>query len=909
MMNRISIPMLLVLIGGAAFVTAPADGQTTWYVDDDAPNDPAPGDPTISDPDEDGSAGHPFDAIQEGIDVAVNGDEVVVADGVYAGLGNKDLDFGGRIIVVRSQDGPNNCVIDCEAAGRGFYFDGGAPADAVVDGFTIINGDVTLGGGVYCQGNSSPTIANCTVSGHVAYVGAGVYCHNHCSPTIINCVISDNAVSGGGGGVCCRNFSNPTLVNCTITDNTADGHGGGIYCVDKSCPTITNCTVSDNAAQYAGGGIYCSDSTMTITNCMITENASGPYWYANIEAERNSSVTFSNCTIMRNTGWNGPSVGFRCAGSSVTITNCILWDNYAALFGLYDRSTLAVSYSDVQGGEASVWCLDPNSCTVSWGPGNIDANPSFVYADRHLLADSPCVDAGDPAGDYSGQTDIDGEARAADGRADIGVDEFLDTDADGLPDWWEQFHFGSPTAGDSWANEDNDELINLEEYARSRNPWRAPITYYVDVAGDDAWDGLAPEWDGEHGPKAVIQAAINLADHYEQDVVLVADGTYTGHSRWGLNFRGRALTLRSMNGPGNCVIDGKGVCRGFRFINGETARSVVAGFSIVNGYGGHGGAIFCRTFSSPTITNCWIAGNESVMFGGGLCSMWDSNPTLVNCTVTGNVAPSPIFGIGGGVCCYEAGATMINCTIVANEAGYRGGGVDLYGLSTPTINNSIVWDNSAGQGAQIGFCGYIVYESPVQECFPHLTASYSDVQDADPNRLAGWGAGNIDAQPLFVDPDGFDDDPNTWVDNDYHLSRGSPCIDAGDNDAVTADIADLDGDGDTSELVPFDLDGSARFVDDAGMPDAGNPPGGAPIIDIGAYEFRGETCFGDLDGNGEVGLSDLATLLSNFETTSNAVYTDGDLDRDGDVDGDDLVELLIVYGATCPVGRASELGC
>ncbi len=46
----------------------------TIYVDDNAPGDPGPGDPTVSDPLEDGSASHPFDAIQQGIDAAVGGD-------------------------------------------------------------------------------------------------------------------------------------------------------------------------------------------------------------------------------------------------------------------------------------------------------------------------------------------------------------------------------------------------------------------------------------------------------------------------------------------------------------------------------------------------------------------------------------------------------------------------------------------------------------------------------------------------------------------------------------------------------------------------------------------------------------------------------------------------------------------
>ena len=58
-------------------------------------------------------------------------------------------------------------------------------------------------------------------------------------------------------------------------------------------------------------------------------------------------------------------------------------------------------------------------------------------------------------------------------------------------------------------------------------------------------------------------------------------------------------------------------------------------------------------------------------------------------------------------------------------------------------------------------------------------------------------------------------------------------------------------------------------------------------------------CLGDLDDDGNVGLADLAQLLSNYGTTSGATYTDGDLDADGDVDLADLADLLAVYGTSC----------
>jgi hypothetical protein len=66
---------------------------------------------------------------------------------------------------------------------------------------------------------------------------------------------------------------------------------------------------------------------------------------------------------------------------------------------------------------------------------------------------------------------------------------------------------------------------------------------------------------------------------------------------------------------------------------------------------------------------------------------------------------------------------------------------------------------------------------------------------------------------------------------------------------------------------------------------------------IDTYTWDG---VGDLDGDGEIGLADLATLLAHYDTASGATYYDGDLDEDGDVDLSDLAVLLSVYGTACP---------
>ena len=126
--------------------------------------------------------------IQAGIDAVVNGDTVLVANGTYTGPDNKNLDFNGKAITVTSENGAENCIIDCEGSGRGFYFPNGESAASVVDGFTITNGSADYGGGIYCN-NSSPTITNNIITNNSSdYHGGGIACFTS-SPIITNNIL------------------------------------------------------------------------------------------------------------------------------------------------------------------------------------------------------------------------------------------------------------------------------------------------------------------------------------------------------------------------------------------------------------------------------------------------------------------------------------------------------------------------------------------------------------------------------------------------------------------------------------------------------------------------------------------------------------------------------------------------
>jgi hypothetical protein len=261
--------------------------------------------------------GGQFLTIQEPIDVTVNGDEVVVCDGVLTGPGNRDLNFGGRAITVRSANGPEHRIIDCENSytqnHRGFHFGSEEPPEAVVQGFTIRNGYMDVGGAVHCEYGSNPTIINCIMVGNVAEdygtggTGGGI-CAISASPTIKSCAFSDNTAASGGGVYAYE--ADPVITDCVVTHNEAD-YGAGIYCWGH--PQISGCVVFGNVAGNHGGGMCCVYSNATITNCIVVANIATTGTGGALYCHR-SSPALVNCTLAGNQATSGGAV--RCYSSS-----------------------------------------------------------------------------------------------------------------------------------------------------------------------------------------------------------------------------------------------------------------------------------------------------------------------------------------------------------------------------------------------------------------------------------------------------------------------------------------------------------------------------------------------------------------------------------------------------------------
>ncbi len=388
------------------------------YVDADAPADAGPGDPTISDPSEDGSAGHPFDAIQDAVDTAVPGDIVMVLNGTYNGEGNRDLDFKGKAITVRSEDpnDPSLVTIECDGTvdrpHRGFNFHSYETSLSVLDGMTITGGYYELGGGIFFGDCAQPTVTNCIFSNNSASLGGGAY--NESSPLLTNCKFTANSADAGGGmyNSAYEPGCNPVLTNCIFQSNAVTHNGGGMYNWGQTSPTLTGCEFIRNSVSDGGGGAIRNNESgnPTLTNCLFVENSAETFG-GGIRNSNGSGTTLVNCTFGANSADDGNALA--CTGddggeespSIVRIANCILWDGGDEIYS-DDDSRITANYSDVQS--------NPN--TGLWpGQGNIDAKPHFMgpgNGDYHLKSQagrweptsqswirdqvtSPCIDAGD----------------------------------------------------------------------------------------------------------------------------------------------------------------------------------------------------------------------------------------------------------------------------------------------------------------------------------------------------------------------------------------------------------------------------------------------------------------------------------------------------------------------------------
>lgn len=370
-----------------------AQAQTTFFVNGNCGDDAWSGLSSVCV----GPSG-PKRTIQAGMGLAQNGDTVVVADGLYTGAGNKGLFFQGQPFTLRSESGPESCVIDLENLGSAFFFVADEPPEFVIDGFTVRNGNGFPGGAAFLHHDADATFVNCIFRDNTSALGGAIYAENSTSATFLNCLFMNNHADFGGALYLTEDID-PTFLNCTFIENTAAFDGGAVYTAALN-PRLINCLMTGNSAGGNGGGIAAAAGTALVVNCTLSDNAA-------LAAGGGLSV-------------QGPG--------ALTFANGVLWEDQAPLgmeVAVLDHpslggGTLTLRYSDFEGGALAAH-VDPGS-SLNLGNGNLDTDPFFVSTasgDFGLSPGSPAVDAGNNADVPPNVTeDLDGGSRFLDGNAD-----------------------------------------------------------------------------------------------------------------------------------------------------------------------------------------------------------------------------------------------------------------------------------------------------------------------------------------------------------------------------------------------------------------------------------------------------------------------------------------------------------
>jgi len=314
-----------------------------------------------------------YATIQAAIVASSAGDVVLVADGTYAGAGNRDLILD-RDIEVRSENGPAVTTIDCGGAGRGFRIQPGVSAAAVVDGFSIVGGEESLGeGGGILIVDASPVVRNCRILACRARQGGGVAVSGAAaSPSFEDCEVRDNVGEDSVGGILGRG----SFTRCIIQGNHGEEFAAG-FRTSGPC-VLVECLIADNyGATDGGGGLVCGEATLIA------------------------------CTVSGNeTGSSGG--GILAGGGPVILERTIVQGNCAAVAGTNEI--------DLVGGSLTMTCCatDPTGVrgSVTYIGEQVFADPQFCdprpcgvmdFLGDYSIADtSPCTPLRSPCGDFIG---------------------------------------------------------------------------------------------------------------------------------------------------------------------------------------------------------------------------------------------------------------------------------------------------------------------------------------------------------------------------------------------------------------------------------------------------------------------------------------------------------------------------
>jgi len=655
--------------------------------------------------------------IQDAIDAANAGDQVIASNGVYQAGSRVSADGAtNRVVVTKpvgllSLNGAAVTVITGSGSMRCVYLTNGA----VLSGFTLTSGNAVNGAGVYCA-STNAQLLDCQVTGNSGKFGGGVY-----SGTLSNCIVSSNSVvfSGSGGGTYnstlfnCTITGNSTtvnggsgagalggfLANCLISNNTCNGSGatvggGASGAVLTNCilsgnrvtgagsaggganaSTLISCTVTNNRADHSAGGVYNSVST----NCTIVANRAS-YGGGGV-----SGGTLVNCVLRNNTSSGGYGGGVYW---TTTLINCTLVGNSAGYGGGGYSCTFyncIIYYNSAPNGANTYGSTSSYSCTTDAGTGNTAAAPVFVNqagGDFRLQAGSGGIDVG--TNSYAASlTDLDGNLRIANGTVDMGAYEYQQPNPAsvsiecnyidvvvGIPASFKGIFSRGKTI--SWDFGDGTIISNQVFVTHA---WSTPGDYPVTLTTyDDSNPG------GVSGVYVihVIVPPISYVDPGSLNPV-------APFSSW-------ETAATNIQDAVDAVIYGAHilVTNGIYQSGGRKVYGALTNRLVVNK------PVVVQSVNGPTMTT--ILGNPVIGDSAVRCVYLTNNATLVGFTLlngaTRNAGDGHKEQSGGGVWCESTNAVIFNCLIISNSANALGGGIRGGSLT----NCSVIANAATGSG-------------------------------------------------------------------------------------------------------------------------------------------------------------------------------------------------------------------
>ncbi len=773
-----------------------------------------------------------YPTIQQAVEAAQSGDTILVAPGVY----KESIVASYKGLCIKSEAGADETIIkypalekssryapdydgfdanyedretgaDKQAGGAVIELYGSYATPVTIDGFTIRSDYMAQG--IHAE-NITLSVKNCTVEFCWGYYDGGGLFLNHTIANITNNKIRYNWAPISGAGV----FSRPYMENTSVISGNdiygnVSGNGPGISLIEGGNVLVERNLIHGNIATYGStrrGALYMHAGNISAFNNTIDNNLVG-------------------ITVL--------------SSYNVNLRNNIVTNNLDCGLELLDD---VGANTDVIYGYNDVWHNGlKNYVNASPGMSDISADPIFEptwYEKYYLSAGSPCINTGDPDPEFNDPDDS---------RNDMGANPY--------------------------------EIVA----PRQVQVYKVPL----DLPG--------------------IQTAIDAA--YSGDTIVVSSGEY----REFINFGGKNINLVSESGPQTTLIRAPELGlisksdknwadtlkkSGDLSKRPEPWPSVVM-LSMINpgagldGFGIDGNKEIRGIFGfgdNGYINNCIVENCQGYYDAGGMYLGYPgcivSNNIVRNCatpitgagiflrlgtgfgkpTVTGNVVYGNLGGNGPGISLIQGNGAIVSYNIVYNniagDTSYRKGGIYFNAVEVEAFNNTVVNNG-------IGFTVLSSVDCDVRNniivgnneggfewledvgASENVTYDYNDVWDNGEDYLyADPGANDISSDPLF------DED----LSDEYVLTYGSPCINAGDPDPK---YNDPDGSRNDIGARPYDHAGFLRG-------DV-NGDGRVNLKDViylllyrylGGPEPPGGLEAGDIDCSGRINLMDILYLIS-----------------------------------------------